>query len=315
MKTQNKFSSRGFTLVELLVAMAITTIIVTILVTITSISLDAWNRSRSEIRAARQAEALINSLSRDLESLVIRKGNSYQWLYAESDPEDAGPRTVRSPNSANLIFLSAATDRYNGEIGTSADLGGDVSAIGYQLVYQDPIDPSSSDANLKTFVLYRKLVNPDETFTDILATPEDTSSSDTLKSVFPITEITDEENFICENIYQFTVNFQLEVEDASLETTSVFKNVSVPLGQNAGSSTDEFIITGSENETDFSNVNATNEQIRAGRLTGIEVSVTVLTDFGLKQMQRRGFSSDDELAEFISKNSYQYSKLIPVTGG
>ena len=53
MKAPHLTRRRGFTLMELMVAMAITTIIVTVLVSITSIALDTWNRSRTELRASR----------------------------------------------------------------------------------------------------------------------------------------------------------------------------------------------------------------------------------------------------------------------
>jgi len=49
MNNLRPFSTKhGFTLMELIVAMAITTIIVSVLVSVTSIAMDTWNRSRSE---------------------------------------------------------------------------------------------------------------------------------------------------------------------------------------------------------------------------------------------------------------------------
>jgi prepilin-type N-terminal cleavage/methylation domain-containing protein len=168
MKIQITTKKSGFTLIELLVAMAITTIIVTVLVSITALSLDTWNRSRSEIRAARQGKAMIDSMAQDLESLVLRKGNSFEWLNAQSKPSTEGPNGRPSPNAIDFFFFSAATDRYNGQIGVAnVDMGGDVSSIAYQLRYKDPIS-NGTDDKFKTFVLYRKIVNPDRTFTSLL---------------------------------------------------------------------------------------------------------------------------------------------------
>ena len=84
MKTQGNLRGKnsGFTLMELMVAMAITTIIVTVLVSITSIALETWNRSRAELRASRQAKSMIDTLARDFESLVTRRGNNNEWLSA-----------------------------------------------------------------------------------------------------------------------------------------------------------------------------------------------------------------------------------------
>ena len=80
-------TSGGFTLLELMVAMSITALIVTVLVSITSIALDAWQRSRSEVRAARQAKAALETMAKDFESLLTRSGNSYEWLSARVEPE------------------------------------------------------------------------------------------------------------------------------------------------------------------------------------------------------------------------------------
>lgn len=294
--------------------MAITTIIVTILVSITALSLDMWNRSRSEIRATRQGKAMIDSMARDFESMVVRKGNSFEWLSAESDPSGDGPNGNSSPNSVDLVFFSAATDRYDGQIGVDGtDMGGDVSTIGYQLTYRDPIDASAED-KFKTFVLYRKIVNPDKTFTDLLGQTD-------LKGTFNTytgsgAEAVDaEENFICENVYQFTVTFHVDV---TIEVSGTRKTISVPVSVGQDSSqTEEFAITGSGIETSYSpqGSNApTNEQLKSGRVAAVEISLTVLSDFGLRQMRSRNFGSDTALDEFIAEHSYQFSKLVPVPG-
>lgn len=315
MKLHNLKTTRGFTLIELLVAMAITTIIVTILVSITALSLDTWNRSRSEIRASRQGKAMIDSMARDFESLVIRKGNNFEWLSAESNPDETdGPKGNGSPNSVDLIFFSAATDRYDGQIGVDgADMGGDVSTIGYQLTYKDPIDASDED-KFKTFVLYRKIVNPDKTFTNLLG-QEDLQGEFSNYTGSGAEAVDDEVNFICENVYQFTVTFHVDatVTDESNGTT---KTISVPVsvGQD-GSQTQNFAIKGTDIETDFPGITGvTNDQLKSGRVAAVEISLTVLSDFGLRQMKNRPNISGNALNELIAENSYQFSKLITVPG-
>jgi len=303
MKTPSNHSKRGFSLIELLVAMAITTIIVTVLVSVTAMALDTWNRSRAEIRAARQAKSMIDSMARDFESFVSRKGNTFEWLSAKSTPPSEGPNGSLSPNAIDLVFFSAATDRYNGKIGTATDLGGDVSTVGYKLTYKDPIAGEDKD-EYKTFVLYRKLVDPKETFEKILGqaiikTPFDAASG---------TAIDKEENFICENVYQFTLTFHV-----GTTTTTGLKSVTVPVGKGANS-TEEFRITGSGIQTTFVPSGVTNDQLKAGRLSAAEISITVLSDFGMQQMRRRSDLTGTKLAEFIAKHSYQYSKVVQLPG-
>jgi prepilin-type N-terminal cleavage/methylation domain-containing protein len=42
---------KGFTLVELMAAMSVTSLIVLVMVSISGVALDTWSRSRSEVRA------------------------------------------------------------------------------------------------------------------------------------------------------------------------------------------------------------------------------------------------------------------------
>ncbi len=318
MKARSKNSKRGFTLIELLVAMAITTVIVTVLVSVTAMALETWNRSRAEIRAARQAKSMIDTMARDFESFLSRKGNAFEWLTAKSAPPSEGPKGNLSPNAIDLIFFSAATDRYDGKIGLDEngvprpeDKGGDVSTVGYKLTYKDPIAGDDEDA-YKTFVLYRKIVNPDVTFANILG-------QTSIKAPFEAAvntgdtgaDVDKEVNFICENVYQFTVTFHV-----STTTTTGLKSVTVPVGKGTNS-TEEFRITGSGIQTTFSPSGTgapTNAQLKAGRLTAAEISITVLSDFGMQQMRRRGDLTGTKLAEFIAKHSYQYSKVVQLPG-
>ncbi len=298
---------RGFTLMELMVAMAITTIIVTVLVSITSIAVDTWNRSRAELRAARQAKAMVDTMARDFESLVTRRGNENEWLSAESPTSsNLGPSSLQSTNSADLIFFSGSTDRYDGNIGSSADKGGDVSCVGYRLMYRDPVDQNGT--NFKTFVLNRILVNPDETFKNLLGQKDLENAFNSYSS-----SLEDIENFVCENVFQFTVTFHVEVTQG---TGSSAKLVTVPVtvGQtSSGQVTKTFKIKGTGIEADVTSSGVTADEIKAGRVKSMEISLTVISDAGIDQLRNRPFSGNQQ-AEFMSKYSYQYTKLVQLPG-
>lgn len=311
MKTQrNSAAKRGFTLMELMVAMAITTIIVTVLVSITSIALDTWNRSRSELRASRQAKSMIDTLARDFESMVTRKGNTNEWLSAIVDPDlgSLGDK-FKSGNAARLIFFTAATDRYNGKIGNPTDdKGGDVSCVGYQLEYRDPIDDGGA-SKFKTFVLNRLLIDPNKTFTDLLGKTDATKS---LESVFKAafgSQLSDPANFVAENVFQFSVTFHVQVTDPA-QTPSVF-TVPVTIGSSGNSTTKSFVVQGTGIKADeIPGLSVTAAQLAAGRITAMEISATVISDFGIDQLRNRTFSNSDEEAAFLAKNSYEYTKLV-----
>jgi len=300
MKTPRAFQSKhGFTLIELLVAMTITTIIVTVLVSITSIAIDTWNRSRSELRAARQAKAMVDSMARDFEALVVRRGNDNEWLSATSKQPDGG-----STNAASLVFFTAATDRYNGEIGKQGvDLGGDVSCVGYELNWRDPIQ-GGTGGDFRTFVLNRFLVDPKPTFDTLLGKPEigdlfaNTYGSDLIKG----------ENFLCENVFQFTVTFHVEVPPVTTGTgtgTASPTNELVTIMPSGG--TTKFKIKGTGIET-----TPVNDKLKTGRITAVGISLSVLSDSGVDLLRKSPGKAGD--AAWLAKNSFQYSKLIQLPG-
>jgi prepilin-type N-terminal cleavage/methylation domain-containing protein len=312
MKTHSAFpphsSRKGFTLIELMVAMSITSVIILILVVITGGAVDTWQRSRAEVRASRQAKAMFDTISRDFESYSSRRGNKFQWLDAEVEPQLPGPDANKSPNAAKLIFFTAATDRYDGDVGGSKDKGGDISCVGYRLAYQDPVvgEGGGSDTT-KTFALYRLLVNPDDTFKSLLGQED-------LSSAFASYDgkVKDVENFVCENIYEMTMTFHVEFTNttASSETT---QTVRMSLGQTADGT--YFKVLGSGIKTD---VNAgglqptvSSEQLAAGRLTAVEIGVTVLTDTGLNKLNNSGLTQVVR-EKIMAQESYHYTRVIKV---
>lgn len=308
MNAHHKKTSHGFTLIELLVSMVITTIIITVLVTVTVTSLDIWNRNRAEVRASLQGKAMVDSMAADFESMAVRRGNNFQWLFAEFMPPTDGPKGNLSPSALDLIFFSAATDRYEGKVGdANDDKGGDISTIGYKLIYKDPIGDDSDD-KFKTFVLYRKIVNPDETFTNLLGKAD-------LKTAFlpyapgGADSIDEKKNFICENVYQFTVKFHIDVQ-VTVGGVTTTQQTAVTLN-----AAQQFVVTGNSLTTNGASAPSVDAAaLAAGRITAVEVSLSVLTDGAIKQLRGRSFKDANALSDFIAENAYQYSKVIPVPG-
>jgi len=294
--------AKGFTLAELLVAMSITLILVTLTVIITGSAIDAWKGARTEIRAAGQAKAMLNALGRDLEALVSRTGSNSEWLYATAQDEQIGPDGETSPNAARMYFFTAASDRYDGNAGDlTKDEGGDVSAVGYELDYLDPIFGDES-REFSTFVLYRKLLDPDETFNGkLIGTSE-------LRQDFEVQAGTNElEDFICENVYEFTVVFVIEYKD----TSGKVKTVKVPVLSDPSGRSDavkSFQITGAGLEP---NENP-NSEYRGGRIVSVELSITVLSDEGIRILRKSPFRNAETKNRFIAQNGYRYTRSIAI---
>ena len=297
--------ARGFTLAELMVAMAITVILMTLLVSVTAVALDGWRVSRNKVRASRQAKATLEQMSRDFEAMVVRTGTNFEWLYTETDPDDPGPNDNESPNAARILMFSAATDRYDGDVEGRNDKGGDVTGLSYKLLYKDPITDAYDD-RFSVFALYRKLVNPDETFEFLLEhDPVAPKDLDTKFRRYDA-ELGDSNNFVCENIFEVSVVFTVEYTEL-VGGRLVTKIERVPIIRTAGGEAAEtFSFTGNGIKVDDND----GVEFGRGRISSVDLSITVLTDGGIAQLRRGGNFTGSALEKFLSKNSYQYSKTI-----
>ena len=317
----NKRAKKGFTLIELMVAMGIAIVIMGMLVGITNVAMGAWQRSRAEVRASRQAKAMLDVIAKDLECLVIRSGNVNEWIYAKTETTMPGTTQDRSTNAAELIFFSAATDRYKGGAGTATDKGGDVCTVSYKLAYQDPLEGLENSNS--TFVFYRQLVDPKPTFdtllgkTDLKAAFGATAGNNRFETRVTAGSTGDDAkyNFICENIYQYSITFRVDVTTV-VGTTTTVKPVRLTMGQNATVNT--MRVFGDRIDTDASvsgsGMSATNAEIKTGKLTGAEISITVLSDFGLNQLKTRTFADAAAKAKFLAEHSYEFSKSVDLPG-
>jgi hypothetical protein len=156
-------------------------------------------------------------------------------------------------------------------------------------------------AKFETFVLNRLLVNPDETFEKLLG-EEDLQA--TFNTGFS-TKLDETQNFVCENIFQFTVTFHVQVTNTN-STPPTTENVPVTIGPQGAKS---FKITGNGIVTEGGSGTTSPDALAAGRLTAMELSVTVISDFGIDQLRNRSFSGDQK-SEILNQHSYQYTKLV-----
>jgi len=307
---RSKVRRGGFTLLELLVAMGITAVIVTVLVVITGTATDTWTRSRSEVRSARQAKLFLDTMASDLESLVARNGYNFEWLIAETDNDADLPRVARegqAPEVAALTFLTAATDRYLGEIGDpSLDEGGDVSCVSYRLRHQNLLDGGDEDSEV--FVLYRLLVDPDEAFDDLLGQED-------LESAFSSyeTRVDEAKNFVCENVCQFTLTFLVdakngdgEIRTARLTLDAAGGSGSLRLGGSG------LKIDGLEPpDAGGSAFQFSQDALQAGRLRGVELNISVVSDAGLTRINATGDGLNEK---DYDRNVYHYSRVVELPG-
>ncbi len=310
-----KSFAKGFTLAELMVAMSITLVLVLLTLLITGTAIDTWKAARTEIRAAGQAKIMLNALGRDLESLVSRMGNNdSQWLIASTTPQGVGPEGQESPNAARLTFFTSASDRYNGNAGSrerlsagggdrNADQGGDVSAVSYQLDFVDPVF-GNPNQRFATFVLYRNLLDPNETYNGSLMGRQDLETA--FNAAAGRNELAD---LMCENVYEFTVTFVVAYRDAAGQNLTTKITV---MSSDAGLQTvRNFAINGTGLAP---NLNTRSEFV-GGRITSVELAITVLSDEGIAILKRNPFQNANASAQFIEQNSFRYTRSVTIPQG
>ena len=91
MSVRSRFPSRqaGFTLVELLVASAITVVLAGLMIAILTQVSKTWARASGGLTATQQAEQALDLLARDLQSAVLRRDGRV-WLAATVQPDQSG---------------------------------------------------------------------------------------------------------------------------------------------------------------------------------------------------------------------------------
>ncbi len=312
LKRKNKMKRKGFTLLELMVAMTVTTFLVGSLMVIVRMSVESLGSVREKTRVTRQAKDVLDTMALDFESIVVGTSPGTEWGFFRQDPEGSsfGPNpsgeTLEIANSSELVFFTAATDRYDG---ASADdpknVGGDVSCVGYRLIYKDPITGESGNASPHSvFSLYRQRIDPDETFDNLLAQEDLEAAYDNSYAQSSV----DAQNFLAENIYELSVTFLVDVIDATTGVTSR-RRVSV-VSQNSIESWNtgaysSLSITG-DGLIAIDTSGAEDEEIRDGSIFGVELGITVLTDKGMGIIKARPV----EQHEFLKEYGRQYSKTI-----
>lgn len=175
----------AFTLVELLVASAITAVLATLLLGITQNILDSYRRTVAGATVERDGRFALDRMNDDLAALVMPRPRGAESLHAAVE-------SVNGATSVWLAFLSNATD---------ADPDGFASsprALSYRVAYQDPV----SDGGARpAFALYRSVGAAAETLDDALA------SADLRTDFWQSRPTADLEDFLVGDIVDFRIRY------------------------------------------------------------------------------------------------------------
>lgn len=319
--TQSHRHSRGFTIVELITAMAITAVLVLVIVQLTRQSIDLWKGLQDETNSTSAASLALQTMSRDLESFQMRSGNpNYQWFFAEVDGAMKGqPKGLSVPKSARCIFFVCAPDRnppvgaksssrdsYRNILASNTDTQGDVGTVGYRLMYRDQIlnlESKQGDRHMfPLFSLYRQVVNPRETYDYVMG-------RENLNEAYKRYESDEKKYFLCENIVELSMTFHVEytTESSAVRGNApTYESVTVPiLSSSARGGERRFRMWGDRAMAD-GNV------LRHARVVSATISMTVLTEEGVALIEqvRHGQRRAPKLEDFFSRYTRSYARSV-----
>ncbi len=141
-QTENR---EGFTLLEVLVSITVSSVLLGILFYLLSFTLDQWrSQTDGQINSA-EARSALSYLEEDLKSVVVKNDNDAEWLRVTSVPvSDIG-------DVSWLTFLTRPTDVNRSE-------SGDVCAVSYRVEKQPAFE-----GHEPVHALYRMALSPEET--------------------------------------------------------------------------------------------------------------------------------------------------------
>ena len=322
MKTKTYSRHRGFTLVELIVAMAITASLVLVIMQLTNQGIALWQKVQEDVSTNTSGRVALQIMARDLESFQMKGNNSYEWLFAKTEQDVRGgnvPKGLQIPRSVQFVFFACAPDRnpsvssspslrnnYRGARAHNMNTQGDVNAVGYRLMYRDQvlnIDASDKEKGIfPIFALYRQVVSPRESFEKLMG-------QTSLEAAYVPFEKQEEDYFLCENIVELSLVFNIEYvkDDADAESGRVsYDTVSVPVISSTASTMGKSIMVYGDR------IVAGPKTYKNARIVSANMSITVLTEEGVslieqvRQKRRRAPKPE----EFFRTHTRAFSRSV-----
>ena len=152
-------SRNGFTMIELLVAMAVMAVLVVLLFGMVDAATKLWKDNENRVDAYREARAALAVLSSDLRTMLVSKNQNF------FSTNISGDNPFNAPNG--LFFLTSLS------AGAQASGNrGDLCAVGYYRAWQRQtvmsVDNTNNDTLSKSgFHLFRTMYESDRTYTNL----------------------------------------------------------------------------------------------------------------------------------------------------
>lgn len=259
----------GFTLVELLVAAALTMALGVLLLTVAQGVISGFIRTQGNTVRQGDLSFTLDQLVLDLEGLVIPNAAGSEGLRVSFETVDGSWKVPW------LTLLSAAVDSDNSE---PVQVDGATRSVSYRMAKQRPIEGDASVP--ESYGIYRSISSAAHTFKNALnlgnlqadywqnlpATPS--------PSPYPST---DTGNLLCENVVNFSVLFQYADNAGNLVWTKPDDTISI--------------------RRDGTFINGSSSPVTGGFLRA-QVSVTALSPEGAKRVQDGVLSLEDAISRY-----------------
>lgn len=185
---------RAFTLIELLLATAMTVLVVGMLVVVIQSMLQRYQQMRETAVVEREAGLCIELLVNDLEAIARPVGEGAETLRIVRE-NTSGSEVIRLYAISSALDLDS-TDNLLGSGPAENRQNGVPRAIAYRVGYNDPV---VSGGGNPSFGLYRTVAGGEETFRQAVG-------STNLADVFPIGVTELPENYLAGHVVRFDVS-------------------------------------------------------------------------------------------------------------
>lgn len=183
MKSTLRAARPGFTLIEIMVATAISVFLVVGVVQIASSSITAYNNAMSVVSTTAVSRQVLDTLESDIQSAVLRNdGNVWMECISENNPDPSTKGNFDAGACQALYLFSTPTDRDRFKPGATGaarvEYAGDVCAVRYRVMNDTPL-PTGLSTTDKAYCLNRLIVNSEDTFKNILTKITDENAPST----------------------------------------------------------------------------------------------------------------------------------------
>lgn len=157
----NSVKKSAFTLLEVMVAMAIMAILLVLLLNMVDSGAKLWRVNENRVDSYREARAALGIMSRDLQNALAATNSTGQFLLnadAFSHLASVGNLVSDTNQGAGMLFLTALPAKAQDTSSNKSD----ICQVGYFLAFGKSSSPANSPLN--TMNIYRYILSSDPTF-------------------------------------------------------------------------------------------------------------------------------------------------------